>query len=258
VIRTRPLLILGLLAALPGSPIAAQEAGDRTTAADELSKQATDPTASLMAFNLTNDFRTSFHGLDDTGYEFRFQPVIPFEAWGASNILRIVVPFQASGPGDNGLKNVSIFDLLVFPQSWGRFGVGPVMSLAESAGTAPSNFTIGPAIGAVVPMSSRLNLGLFNQNLFGDGVALSQLQPIVAYQLGDGWALSAGDLQFIYDWEAGQWVNLPIGAQIGKVLAVLGQPMRLSLNPQWNLRDIEGAIETKIVFTATILAPTGG
>jgi len=90
------------------------------------------------------------------------------------------------------------------------------------------------------------------------GATVSQLQPIVAYQLGDGWALSAGDLQFIYDWEAGQWVNLPIGAQIGKVLAVLGQPMRLSLNPQWNLRDIEGAVETKIVFTATILAPTGG
>ena len=250
-------LLLGALAC----PVAAQETPPEPgsdVSADELSREATDPTASLMAFNLINDFRTSYHGLDDTGYEFRFQPVIPFRAWGASNILRVVIPFQVSGPGDEWLKSVTIFDLLVFDQSWGRWGIGPVMSLSESSGGASSKFTIGPAIGGTHPVSDRLNVGLFNQNLFGDGVAISQLQPIVAYQLGGGWALSAGDLQFIYDWEDGQFVSVPIGFQIGKVLSLAGQPMRLSLNPQWNLREIEGATETKIVFTAAILAPTGG
>ena len=258
--RCRGLMIV-VLAALAAPPAIAQEAAqpERTaSSADELSKQATDPTASLMAFNLINDFRTSYHGIDDSGYEFRFQPVIPFRVWGVSNILRTVVPFQVSGPGDNGLESVTIFDLLVFDQAWGRWGVGPVMNLSESSGNASSKFTIGPAIGGMHPVSDRLNVGLFNQNLFGDGVAISQLQPIIAWQLGGGWALSAGDLQFIYDWEGGQWVNLPIGFQIGKVLPAFGQPMRLSLNPQWNLREIEGATETKIVFTAAILAPPGG
>ncbi len=97
----------------------AQEAGTGQAAGD-LSRQATDPTASLMVFSLVNDFRTSFHGLDDSGYEVRFQPVIPFQAFGVSNILRVIAPFQVNGPGEEGLKTVSIYNLLVFPTSWGR------------------------------------------------------------------------------------------------------------------------------------------
>src|SRR6186997_2314477 len=96
---------------------------------DELSAKATDPTAALMSFGFINDFHTSFHELDDTGYEFRFQPVVPFRAFGASNILRVIVPFQGSGPGTTGLKDISIFDVVVVPQPWGRLAIGPVMSL---------------------------------------------------------------------------------------------------------------------------------
>jgi hypothetical protein len=221
----------------------------------DLSSQATDPTASLMSFNLISDFRTSFDDLDRSGYEFRFQPVVPFGAWGVANILRVVVPYQVSGPGDEGLKSVSIFDVIVLPQSWGRFAFGPVMSLSESASAAPSKFAIGPAVGATVPVSKKLNLGLFSQNLFADEVALSQIQPIIAYQLGGGWALSAGDLQFAYDWEEGEWVSVPLGFQIGVVTPVAGQPFRFALNPQKNLKDIPGSVDWKFVFTVTLLSP---
>jgi hypothetical protein len=237
------------------APAGAAQAQAGGSDANELSRQATDPTAPLMAFNFINDIRTSFYGMDDDGFEFRFQPVVPFRAWKVSNILRLVVPYQTSGPGDEGLKSVSIFDLVVMPQTWGRLGIGPVMSLSESASDAESKFAIGPALGATVPLSKKLNVGGFTQNLFATGVALTQLQPIIAYQLGNGWALSAGDLQFVYDWNRDEWVSLPIGFQIGKVLKVAGQPMRLSVNPQWNLKDITGANKAKIVFTATVLAP---
>lgn len=225
------------------------------SAADDLSSQATDPTASLMSFNFINDFRTSFYDLDDSGYEFRFQGVIPFRVWGASNILRVVTPFQVNGPGEEGLKDVTLFDLLVFDQSWGRLAFGPVMSLAQSESDAPSKFAIGPAIGAMHPISKKLNVGLFNQNLFADHVGITQIQPIIAYQLGSGWALSAGDLQFIYDWEREEWVQLPLGFQIGKVQKVAGQPMRFALNPQWNFAEITGGNKAKVVFTVTLLAP---
>ena len=237
------------------APAATPQAPAGGSDADELSRQATDPTASLMSFNFINDFRTSFYGVDDDGFEFRFQPVVPFRAWKTSNILRLVVPYQTDGPGNEGLKSVSIFDLVVLPQKWGRFGIGPVMNLAESESAAESKFSIGPALGAVVPISKKLNVGGFTQNLFASGVAITQLQPIVAYQLGSGWALSAGDLQFVYDWHLGEWVSLPLGFQIGKVLKVAGQAMRVSLNPQWNLKDIDGANKAKVVFTVTLLAP---
>ena len=244
----------GVAGQAPAPPVAAQApaaAGD----ANELSRQATDPTASLMAFNFIGEFATAYHGLDDSGTTVKFQPVVPFRAWKTSNILRVVVPYQTDGPGDDGLKSVTIFDLVILPQSWGRLGIGPVMSLAESASSAESKFSIGPAVGGTLPLSKKLNVGAFTQNLFATGVAITQLQPIVAFQLGNGWALSAGDLQFVYDWNMGEWVSVPIGFQIGKVQRVAGQAMRFSLNPQWNLKDITGAIKAKLVFTVTLLAP---
>jgi len=237
----------------PQAPAAATAPADGSS--DDLSSQATDPTASLMAFNLINSFTTAYHGLDDSGYEFKFQPVVPFRAWGVNNILRVVVPYQIDGPGNEGLKSVTIFDLVVLPQKWGRFAFGPVMSLSESAGATPSKFAIGPAVGAMKPNSKKLNIGLFTQNLFAAHVGLTQIQPIVAYQLGNGWALSAGDLQFTYDWKGGGWVSVPIGVQIGKVRPIARQPMRFALNPQWNLRDVTGAPKVQLTFTATLLAP---
>ena len=129
------------------------------------------------------------------------------------------------------------------------------MAFSESASAAPSKFSIGPAIGAMHPVSKKLNIGLFNQNLFASDVGITQIQPIIAYQLGSGWALSAGDLQFTYDWKRDEWVSLPLGFQIGKVRQVAGQAMRFSLNPQWNLAEISGANKAKLVFTVTLLAP---
>ena len=208
-----------------------------------------------MAFNLINGVTTSYHGVDDSGYTFKFQPVVPFRAWRVNNILRVVVPYQVDGPGNEGLKSVTIFDLAVLPQKWGRLAFGPVMSLSESASAAPSKFAIGPAVGAMKPLSKKLSVGLFTQNLFAAHVGITQMQPIVAYQLGHGWALSAGDLQFTYDWERGGWVLVPIGFQIGVVRPVARQPVRFALNPQWNLRNVTGADKVQITFTVTLLAP---
>ncbi len=248
-------LAAAFMVGLSGSAFAQPSGGGQ--AADELSRQATHPTASLMALNFLNELDTSYHGLDDTGYLFLFRPVVPFRAWGASNILRMTVPYQGSGPGDAGLKDVTLFDLVVFPRSWGRFGLGPVMNLAESAGDAPSKFAIGPAVGAVLAKSKKLNLGAFSQNLFAGDVAVSQIQPVVAYQLGRGFALSAGDLQFTYDWKRQEWVSIPFGFQIGVVRRVAGQPFRFSLNPQWNFADLSGSVKSQIVFTVTLLVPSG-
>ena len=115
----------------------------------ELSRQATDPTASLMALNFQSTWVGSYHGATPPGeandaFQFAFRPVIPFEALGKPNILRLTMP----------------------------------------------------------------------------------------YQLGSGWSLSAGDLQFTYDWKASRWINLPLGFQLGKVMKLGGLPSRFAINPQ--------------------------
>ncbi len=145
---------------------------------------------------------------------------------------------------------------MLFDRPWGRFAVGGVAALSRE-NEANDEFAIGPAIGAVYQYSQKLNLGLFNQNLFAGDTAVSQLQPIVAYQLGDGWSLSGGDIQWAYDFKNSQWLSLPIGLQLGKVSIIGTQPVRYSVNPQFNLVDTEGSEGWSMSFTFTLLVPGG-
>ena len=248
--------ILGCAIWLAGGMLAVVATADES--ANELSRQATDPTASLMSFGLIGGYTGDYYGNtpgDEYRTEIKFQPVIPFRAFGTSNILRMSLPYQVSGRGENGLNAVTVFDLVVINESWGRWGIGPVMSFATDD-NAPDDFVFGPAAGGVWQYSKTLNLGLFNQNLFGGDTSLSQLQPIIAYQLGDGWSLSAGDLQIVYDWEDSRWLSVPIGIQLGKVTKLAGQAVRFAVNPQYNLIDDDGLEEWKVLFTFTLLVPS--
>ena len=245
------LFVLGAVLAVAGESASAQTA-------EELSVEATDPTASLFQLNLIGDITPGYNGADESGFALRFQPVIPFQAWGWNNILRIQAPYQTSGLGPEGLNEITIFDLVLVDEAWGRWGVGPVLQLAEGASGRDAQFGIGPALGGVYGVNPDLNVGLFNQNLFGDDLAVSSFQPIVAYQLGNGWALATGDLQFVFDWHDGRWAQVPLGFQLGVVRPILGQPMRFFVNPQWNLVDREGTFDSRILIGMTLIAPTGG
>ena len=228
---------------------------------DELSRRATDPTASPLELRVHQRRHDQLpgprgrHADRRDRLQLKFQPVVPFKAWGVANILRMTVPYQVSGPGPEGLKDVTIFDIVILPQSWGRLGVGAVGCFAAATSDVSAHATVGPAIGFVAVISKKLNLGLFNQNLFGNDVAISQIQPILAYQLGSGWSLSLGDLQWPYDWDRGEFLSMPIGVQLGKVLPVAKQPMRFAVNPQYDMKDLPGGSRFKVLFTITLLLP---
>ena len=250
-----PVLLATALEAQPGAPAA--PSGGET---NDLSRQATDPTASLMAMNLQGIYTGDYHGAGfpgqpDDNWTLQFRPVIPFQFLDHPNILRATIPFQIDGRGDEGFGPVSAFDLLVFNESWGRWGLGPLLNF-DTTGDLPDEFAFGPAVGGVWQVNEKLSLGLFSQNLFANNTAVTSIQPVIAYQLGDGWSISAGDLQCTYDWEAGRWLSLPVGFQIGKVTRIGEQPVRFALNPQYNLQNDRGLSEWSITFTFTALFPT--
>lgn len=226
---------------------------------DELSRQASDPTAALMAFNFITNYTASFHGdqptLDDQQWLESFRPVIPFTAFGKPNILRLAIPYHLSGRGQKGVGDISLFDLVVFGEQWGRWGLGAVATLA-SDDDAADRFVFGPAIGSVWQYSKKISFGIFNQNVFGGDTAVSQIQPIVANQLGRGWSLSAGDLQWAYDCRASKWRSLPIGAQLGKVFKIVAQAAHWAVNPQYNFVDDIGAAGWSISLTLALLVPS--
>ena len=243
---------VGMLALAAGGAAPAA-VGDDT---EDLARKAADPTASLMSLNLRYTRIPSFHGIDGSAGASQFQAVIPFRAWGTSNILRSTVNYTNSGPAPGGLSDVTIFNLLVFDRPWGRWGAGPVAQLLPGREGDSDTFAIGPAVGFVAS-SGRWTYGLFNQNLFGDDIAISSLQPVLAYQMGNGWALAAGDAQWTYDWERTKAVNLPLGIQLSKVMSVGGQSVKWSINPEYNLRDLDGLPEWNVRFGLSLLVPGG-
>ena len=128
----------------------------------------------------------------------------------------------------------------------------------DATGHAPDRFVLGPAFGAVWHVSDKFKLGVLSQNVFWTDTGRSQLQPIIAYELGDGWSISAGDLQFTYDWERGRWLNVPVGFQISKVLKIGGEPINFGLSQQYNLLNTAGQKGYSFSVSATFLFPTIG
>lgn len=225
-------------------------AGDDVAA---LAQKAADPTAALMAFNLKYS-ATGLQDIPQDVHALQFQPAIPFQVFGVSNILRSTVTFETAGPSGARLADITIFNLAVFDAPWGRWGLGPVMQLR--GGNAPGPFAIGPAVGFVIS-KGRWTFGLFNQNLFGAGTSISSIQPVLAYQLGNGWALSSGDAQVTMDWKRNRLVNLPVGAQLSKVSSIGGQAVKFSINPEYNVLRVSGAPDFSIRAGFTLLVPAG-
>lgn len=222
---------------------------------EELARKAADPTASLMALNLRYTRIPEFHGLDANADLSQFQTVLPFRAWNTSNILRTTVNYTNSGPATDGLADVTVFNLTVFDERWGRWGVGPVAQLLPGKdGKSDNTFALGPAVGFVASRG-RWTYGLFNQNLFAGDIGISSLQPVIAYQLGNGWAVATGDAQWTYDWERSAFVNLPVGLLLSKVASIGGQSVKWSINPEYNLRDQQGLPKWTVRLGFSLLVP---
>lgn len=246
---TIPLLLLVLLQPLLHAQTPSPAGPDN----NDLSRKVVDPTASLKTFGFRFIHVDGYHGNEDESANLvQFQPVIPFEAFGVPNILRITATGTLDGPGDSGFNDVSIFNLFVINESWGRWAFGPVVDLISERPPGGDSFTAGPAIGAVLS-KGKWTYGIFNQNFFGSETELSSLQPVIGYQLGNGYSLSAGDAQFTYDWKGGQWVNLPLGVSLNKVTEISGQSLKLSINPEYNFRDIDGASKFTLRFGLSLI-----
>lgn len=245
------------------SPSRTQAAGEEAPEPD-LASEVIDPTASLLNVYLLYEWTLDHYGAEeaglaeDDGHVLTFRPVIPFSAWGAINILRLSVPYEIdTASGSEGLGATQIFDLVVVEQSWGRWGVGAVVELAPDAAAGSeeeSPFQLGPALGAVGSLG-EWTLGVFNQNLLSEDAQLSLLQPILGYAISPWLSVSIGELEIIWDWEAGELEAMPIGAQLNVVAPVLGQPLRLSVNPQLNLIDEPGLERWSMIFGLALIVP---
>ncbi len=228
--------------------IASAQTGSVGPSADELAAKATDPTAALMSFQLSDWYTASFHGIDDRANQVVFRAVIPFEIGGTRHILRVTQPWATSSPAGSGLVDTTIFDLIVFDAAWGRWGVGAVAGLPTgAAGLTTDRWTIGPALGFVNSADRRFNWGLFVQSFFSvagsdaaPDVRLVNLQPIFSYPLGGGRSLSLGNSALVYDLDGSRWTSLALGVNYGQVIGWAGHKWRPNAEVNYDFRDTAG------------------
>jgi len=241
------------------------DSGPVAQGGQSLNQAASDPTASLMSVQIADWYNADIRGVPgEDANTVVLRPVIPFQAAGLNNILRVTVPFITKNPAlDTGLSDITVFDLVVFNESWGRWGVGPVALLPTGGSSrGAEQWALGPAVGFTA-RQRKLLYGVFNQNLFtyaGDDnrtpVNASVLQPIINYGLGHGWSAGCSEMTFSYDYEAGRWSSLPLGAGINKLVKFGKMPVQFNLQYEHDFADQLGTPEDTIRFTLKFLFPT--
>jgi hypothetical protein len=262
VTRTRlPALLAAsaLCAALPLAALA-QQSG---MSADELAAKATDPTAQLMSFQLNDAYVPDYHGVDDTSNQLIFRAAIPFDVGPTKHIFRVTQPYQTSGPRGGGWVDTTVFDLMVFDQSWGRWGAGIAGTLPTGAlGLTSDKWTAGPAIGFVNSSTQGVNWGVFVQSFFSfagkssaPDVGILNFQPILSYQLGGGRSLSLGNSAIIYDTERSRWTSLFTSINYGQVVTFWGQKWRPNVEVGYEFRDDPGIPKWVVRAGITLLLP---
>lgn len=260
--------VMGALA-LAGVLLAAMFPNDSVAeggaSGQSLEQAASDPTASLMSVQLQDTYSGEYHKLNgESGNTFQLRSAVPFRAGGLDNIARATLPIATSSPsGESGLGDLTLFDLIVFNQSWGRWGAGAVMLFPTASHDAlgAGKWAIGPALGFVA-RTPGLMWGLFNQNLVSfagddarEDVKVSILQPIVTYSLPDRWSIGASEMNITYDWDKNAWTSLPLGIKLAKLHKFGQLPVQLSGYYEYNFQDDFVAPRWSVNFTVKLLFP---
>lgn len=258
-----PALVLGLAMTL-SLPVAAEEVQsvDPALGGQSLEQAASDPTASLMSVQVQNLYSGDYYNLNnESSNTVLLRSAIPFQAFGISNIARATLPVVTDSPKGSGVGDLTLFDLAVFNESWGRWGLGPVMLVpVGNDDLTADQWAAGPAVGFTASQPGLL-WGLFNQNLFsfsgGDeqDVNLSILQPIFNYSLPDKWSIGTSEMNVVYDWEQDDWTALPLGMKLAKLIKFGALPVQFAGSYEYNFADDYVTPEWTFTLTAKFLFP---
>ena len=235
-------LLVAAWAAFCGAASHAQSAASD----DALSAQATDPTASLMSFQLNDWYTSGFRDLDGSANQVVFRMAIPLALADTHHIFRVTQPYVTSSPsGTTGFTDTTVFDLVVFNEQWGRWGVGVSGTMPTGQdGLTTDKWTAGPALGFVNSSNKQYNWGLFTQTFFSfagkssaQSVSLMNIQPIYSYQLGDGRSLGLGNSALVYDFESSRWSSLMVSVNYGQVVTFAGHKWRPNLEAGYDFNN---------------------
>ena len=216
----------------------------------ELAKQTQNPVADLISVPFQNNALFGSDG--NVTYNLNIQPVIPMninEDW--NWIHRMIIPINyvpssgsgissAGGMGDiqyQGYLTPAKADKLVL-------GFGPVLQFPSATDDllGTEKWAMGPG-GLILYMDGPWVVGCLINNIWSvagnddrKDVNLMTIQPIINYNLDDGWYLCAVPI-ITADWEADssdRW-TVPVGGGIGKIVKIGKLPVNIRFQGFYNI-----------------------
>lgn len=289
-IQCRTLLISRLPAVLASMiPAVGLATGSCAAGDSELAKQSQNPVGALISLPLENNVNFDTGPSGERAYVSNFKPVYPVAITEDINLInRAVIPLTyleeqnlTTPPGDCidlpfgcvapdtssefGLGNVQ-YQAFFSPSKPGRviWGVGPVIEMPTNTDDrlGTDTWSAGPAA-VVLSMPGNWVLGMLAQNIWdfskdGDEADINKalIQPIINYNLQEGWYLSA-TTTITANWEAesGEEWTVPLGGGVGRLLRIGKQPVDMKLMGYWNAEKPRFGADYSLQFTVKILFP---
>lgn len=202
----------------------------------QLAAQSNDPGAPLVALNVQNTYSPRNHGGKGWSNELQFQPVIPVGPFGPirmRSIHRPTVPLEMSARPNRktGLGDIQLLSVFVpdagSSLTWG-LGAEFTFPTANHGMNGEEKWVAGPAlyllyssrgstwqIGAI----ARERISFAGRSIREDIHELV-VQPILQHNIGGGWYVSMGDLDWSFDWRDQGAATIPAALQIGRVTTI--------------------------------------
>ena len=259
--------------------------------AQDLAKQSQNPIANLISVPFENNLYFDLGPTDKKANVLNVKPVIPVSLGGLNLINRLVVPviwleaqdrvvrrqggsdvgFGQIFPGTDtefGLGNIT-YQGFLSPAEAGRivWGAGPAFVLPTNTDEALGSDTWSAGVTAVaLSMPGKWVVGVLTQQVWSfakhgneDDVSSFLFQPIINYNLVDGWYLSSVPV-VTANWEAdgaGDRWTVPAGGGIGRLMRFGKQPVDLKLASYYNVWRPDFGPRWSVQFTVKLLFPKG-
>jgi hypothetical protein len=266
-------LILALF--VLAAPLHANEAGG--SSAGDLAKKSQNPVADMISLPIQwNTYLNTGPEGNRTQDVLLVQPVVPIhlnKTWNfiARPIIPLVnqPPFTPAQDRECGLGNIQ-FQGFFSPRDpvkgW-ILGFGPYFEFPTNSSPddtfGSDNSSVGPAFVAMQIKGHWVYGALVTQLWSYAGpdaeVNTTAVQPILNYNLKDGWYLSSAPI-VIANWSAAdsddRW-TVPLGGGIGKIFHVGKQPINASARAYYNVVAPRSGPDWQLQFQLQFLFPEG-
>jgi hypothetical protein len=276
---------IGLLPALlPHSPCFAGQtaAPAQNEESDEaLADQVNDPTSRLTQFQIKDIDTPAQYGTNAQLNTLQIRPifairafsVIPLEQLIRPTIKVVTVPAGKGASTSTAFDDMQLLELFVVPwpsagDTGFRWGVGPyfVLPTSNSELTGKDAWQVGPAGAFAYQAFPGLKIsGLLQQAISfaytspkSTPVSSLTFQPILSYQLGNGWYLKSSDATWTLNLRHKTSTTMPLSAGFGKVWKLAkGYSIDTSGSGEWTVyRQFADQTEQfTLNFQVTLLLP---